>query len=120
MKKCPMGNQPCRKWDDIKEVECCAKAHCSTEGGCVGLALFLERQREMDSQAATPVAEEAGGMLQSIVTHITAQFHRAVALGWGLMDAALGLAETGWRHAPSLGDDDDVHVQVGREEFDTV
>jgi hypothetical protein len=87
MKRCPLGNEPCREWDDEQAILFCAKAHSNRVERCVGMALAMDRTKKMEAQPIALKAEQPADTVDNRVTAMVMRLLRTVTFNWGADDA---------------------------------
>ncbi len=92
MRKCPLGNEPCREWDDEQAILFCAKAHNHRGKHCVGMALAMERTKKIEAQQTALETEPPTDTVDNRVTAMVLRLLRTVTFNWGTMDDAKGLS----------------------------
>lgn len=92
MKKCPLGNEPCREWDDEQAVLFCAKAHSSRVERCVGMALAMERMKQTEAQPTAPEVEQPAETADHRISAMVMWLLRTMTFNWGTTDDAKGLS----------------------------
>lgn len=92
MKKCPLGNEPCREWDDEQAVLFCAKAHSHRVERCVGMALAMERMKKIEAQPTALEVEQPADTVDNMVAAMVLRLLRTVTFNWGTMDDTKGLS----------------------------
>lgn len=103
MRKCPLGHEPCREWDDEQAVLFCAKAHSHQGKHCVGMALAMERTKKMEAQPTALEAEPPADTADTLMTAMLMRLLRTVTFPWGMMDEAI--ARSGWADGADMTSD---------------
>jgi hypothetical protein len=92
MKKCPLGNEPCREWEDEQAILFCAKAHSNRVERCIGMALAMERTKKMETQPIALEAEQPADTVDNRVMAMVMRLLRTVTFKWGMMGDTVGLS----------------------------
>ncbi|MCS6862357.1 MAG: hypothetical protein NZT92_18800 [Abditibacteriales bacterium] len=88
MKKCPLGHELCREWDDDQAILLCAKAYSNQVERCIGMALAMERMYQTETLPPVSEDEPSAEVADHVVTATVTRLRQTVAFQWGARDDA--------------------------------